>query len=248
MCKGMRFSSLFQDVSHASTGLGYMDDVTLGTTADKVNNDNDEIRNNADVEEQMVHREISKIGQTWEQMLHTNGGLLELKKCYWVSLSWKWPKGIAELKSIDENEKELNIIQTEDGTEVRIPQKSVHEAPRVLGCHVAADGSWTREVGRWRAEAARFAEKVKKANFSRSCGSKVYASLWIAKLRYVASVICFKRKESDDINKKVVERCIAAAGYNRNFPRRVVFGPLKYGGMEWETCASLQITEKIFFL
>ena len=79
LCKGMRFSSPFQDVSHVSTGLGYVDDVTLGTTADKVNNDNDEIRNNADVEEQMVHREISKIGQTWEQMLHTNGGLLDLK-------------------------------------------------------------------------------------------------------------------------------------------------------------------------
>lgn len=249
LCTGMRFSSPCGKVKHESTGLGYVDDVTLGTTADTIDTDNDNIKGNTEKEENMVHKEITAIGQSWETMLHTNGGLLELKKCYWIFMCWKWPRGIATLKEVQEIPQTLKITQTEDDLEVTIVHKSVQDAPRVLGCHVAADGSWRRELGRWKAEAARFAERVKKAKFSRSCGSRVYSSLWTSKLRYVASVVCFTKKESEDINRKVVERCLPASGYNRNFPRRVVFGPVKYGGMAWETCASLQITEKVkFFL
>ena len=136
------------------------------------------------------------------------------------------------------------MIQSEDKSVVIIPQKSVIDAPRVLGCHVAANGEWDREIGRWKTEAARFAAKVKKAKFSRVSGCRIYSSLWTSKLRYIASVVCFSRDVSDDINGKVVESCLSAAGYNKNFPRHVVFGPLKFGGMGWETCASLQITEK----
>jgi len=245
---GMTFDSPNGKLTHKSTGMGYVDDVTLGTTAKfnpKVNNNN--IKDYSEQEEDEVHKEITKIGQNWEMMLHTNGGLLELKKCYWVFIAWKWVRGIAKMKSVQETDVELALIQTEDNVPVQIPRKEVGDAPRILGMHIAADGKWTREVGRWKSEAAMFAKKVKDARFSRSCGNKVYSVLWMSKLRYISAVVCFTKDESEKINKKVVAQCLPAAGYNRNFPRKVVYGPSRYGGMAWETCRSVQIVEKIKF-
>ena len=92
-----------------------------------------------------------------------------------------------------------------------------------------------------------FAKKVKDAQFSKSCGGKMYPCLWMAKLRYISSVVCFTREKAGIINRKVVAQCLPASGYNRNFPRTVVYGPCRYGGFGWETCASVQILEKLKF-
>ena len=249
LCKGMGFTSPWGGKKYKSCGLGYVDDVTLGCTAVDNVVDNDDIIIATESEEKQVMKEITNMGQIWESMLHTNGGLLELKKCYWILISWKWTKGVASLKTMDEVQGSMKVKYTETGENVTIPRKSVEASPRVLGCHVAVDGTWKGEFGRWRAEAARFAMKVRKANFTRTCGSKIYPTIWLAKLRYISTVVCFTPKESDKINNQVVCCCLPAAGYNRHFPREVVYGPTKYGGLQWESLRSLQIVEKLkFFL
>ena len=92
------------------------------------------------------------MGEAWEAMLHTNGGKLELKKCFWFFITWKWVRGIPLLKSTEEINKQLLITQSEDSSRVLIPLKEVSDAPKVLGCYVAGDGTWDRELGRWMSE------------------------------------------------------------------------------------------------
>ena len=91
------------------------------------------------------------------------------------------------------------------------------------------------------------AAKIHKAKFSRVCGEKVYNTIWIPRLRYVAPVVCFTKSQCSKIDKKVVRQCLGAVGFNRNFPRAVVFGPQRLGGMGWDTMSSLQIYEKVKF-
>ena len=248
LCKGMNFMSPNGKKHHKSTGLGYVDDVTLGCTADCLTDNNDEIGQVSEQEELNVTKSIINMGQKWENMLHTNGGLLELKKCYWILIAWTWVRGVAKLKTIDQQPIQMKIKQSGKDEIVIITRKEVNESPRVLGCHVAADGKWSGEFGIWKMESVRFAHKVKMALFNRTSGCKVYPSLWISKLRYIASAVCFTKKQSVAINSPVVAICLPASGYNRNFPRRVVFGPTRFGGLGWETCHSLQILEKIKFI
>ena len=249
LCIGMGFSSPWGTLIHESCGLGYVDDVTLGCTADSGQVDNDDIIATVATEEIEVVQRISDMAQKWETMLHTNGGRLELKKCHWVLITWYWVRGVAKMKCVRKAPATLRINQTEEGTEVIISRKSMEDAPRILGCHIAADGNWSAEYGKWRAEAARFAIKVKKARFRRSCGEKVYSSLWIPRLRYISSVVGFTKKQCAQINNQVVLQCLPAAGYNRHFPREVVYGPARFGGMQWESLRLLQVIEKVkFFL
>ena len=244
----MTFATPNKELKNKSTGMGFVDDVTLGCTSDTVPTDNDNIKETANTIETEVIEKITKMGQAWETMLHTNGGMLELKKCYWVLITWKWVRGIAKMKSVDDVQVNMNLTTTGEREKVTIERKSVQDAPKVLGCHVAADGNWSKEFGKWKTEARRFAQKVKQAHFSRTCGSRVYPSIWIARLRYISTAVCFTKKQSTQIDSPVVSECLRAAGFNKNFPRRVVMGPEHLGGMGWESSRSLQITEKIKFI
>ena len=125
LCKGMGFTSPWGRNKYKSCGLGYVDDVMLGCTAVDNVVDNDDIIIATESEEKQVMKEITNMGQIWESMLHTNGGLLELKKCYWILISWKWTKGVASLKTMDEVQGSMKVKYTETGENVTIPRKSV---------------------------------------------------------------------------------------------------------------------------
>ena len=105
-------------------------------------------------------------------------------------------------------------------------------------------GNGKKGVGRWKIESLRFANKVKKAGFNRICGAKIYPTIWLPKLRYISPPVCLTKDEAKTIDKPVIRQCLSAAGYSQRFPRRVVFGPTCKGGMEWESCYSLQVYEK----
>ena len=124
-----------------------------------------------------------------------------------------------------ETKQKVVIIQSESGVPVTIPQKSADKAPKRLGVRIAADGSWTKEKTRWKQIAGQFATKVRRAQFKRICGLKVYSAVWVAKIRFVGAIIGLTEKECDDIQKPVVQECLRASGINGNFPRDVVFGP-----------------------
>ena len=76
-----------------------------------------------------------------------------------------------------------------------------------------------------------FGTKVKRANFNRSCGSKIYPTLWVPKFRYVAPVIGLEKTKCDEIDKPVLAQCLPETGININFPRDVVLGSTLYGGI-----------------
>ena len=150
----MKLASPWKNKTHKSTGMGYVDDVTLGCTTNTPDIDNDNVVDMCETEEVQVVQDITKMGQSWEQMLHTNGGRLELKKCYWILVSWKWVQGIATLKKAEEVTATMKIHQSENNEDVNISRKGVDDAPKVLGCHISASGSWKVEVGKWIMEGA----------------------------------------------------------------------------------------------
>ena len=234
---GIIFFSPNGEVKFQSPGTGFVDDVTLGVTA---NLD----YNGVEREEDLI-RNINLIATYWEQMLNTNGGRLELKKCFWILITWKWKQGKPTMNSMEDNEAEVKIVQSENKEEVIIQRKNVDEAPKVLGCMIQANGSWEAEERRWYASALTFAMKVKKGKFDRICGSKIHPSYWVSKFRYVGALVGFNKQLCEDIEKPVVASCLSATGFNMRFPRAVVFGTETYGGMGWQSMNAIQIFEKI---
>ena len=168
-----------------------------------------------------------------------------MSKCFLILVSWKWKNGMPIMKTVQESETDINLTQSESGDKVTITRESTDEAPKVLGCHIAANGSWECEHDRWKKQSAEFSNKIKAARFDRTCGAKLYPVFWLSKYRYVAPIICLTNQQCNKLEKPIVAKCLSAAGYNCRMPREVVFASHVYGGMDWESIYCLQTYEKI---
>ena len=74
MNEGIVFLSPDNKIKFQSPGTGFVDDVTLGATANMEEDD--------DIRETNLIQNINDIATYWERMLFTNGGRLELKNAF----------------------------------------------------------------------------------------------------------------------------------------------------------------------
>ena len=61
-------------------------------------------------------------------------------------------------------------------------------------------------------------------------------------------MVSFTKQELAQIQKKIIGKCLSAAGYSSKMPRAVVFGPLKYGGMQWQSPYGIMVYEQLKLL
>ena len=114
VCTGFNTYCIENKSNISTVGTGYVDDVTLGTSVPREQKQT----------YGTVRNQIKKMGKTWEQLLYISGGRLELSKCFWVPIVWKWRKGrpyCAGEKS--ERHKELVLKESETQEEIVIPRK-----------------------------------------------------------------------------------------------------------------------------
>jgi len=76
--------------------------------------------------------QITKVSQRAEKTLYTSSGALELTKCAWYSLTWKWdPKGIAHLQT--NTDTPADVLLTSGGNlrdTIKIPRLSPDQASK----------------------------------------------------------------------------------------------------------------------
>ena len=141
---GIQFKSPTGRCSHKSLGMGFVDDVTLGCTRKYETEDNNKIFEEDDQGKEVLIQ-ITDMAQKWEDMLYTDGGLLDFTKCFWIYIGWKWAQGVAIMKTTQESPRTLKVQQTQEKKEFIIQRKTISCAPKILGCHIVADGNWKQE-------------------------------------------------------------------------------------------------------
>ena len=140
LVNGFQFTNPTRKSKYKSVGMGFVDDVTLGCTETVQNREKGISKiDNITVSTQNVTSQIQDTVQTWEKLLYVDGGKLELSKCYWILIVWKWINGVAHLADESEANADLHITQSESKERVTIRRISTTEAPKILGCHVAED-------------------------------------------------------------------------------------------------------------
>ena len=221
-----------------SVGTGYVDDVTLGLSLPR------EVPQN----EHTVHKYLRHMSQLWEKLLFITGGRLELSKCFWVPISWRWSKGIPKPVYTKRKLHTMRLRESETGDRITIPRKKINDAEKRLGVWSSCDGKWTKEVHLWTQFSRDFCAKIKWSGLSRTAGYLAYHSVWIAKFRYSASVIGYSKNQLRTIQSGIIGACLSVAGYSSKLPRPVVFGPKQYGGMDWENVIVLSLFEKLKLL
>jgi hypothetical protein len=73
-------------------GEAFVDDAGLGTNNTKIDPTDPTI-----TEEQALICNLQKLAQEWEHLLYSTGGALNLQKCFWFLMSWRWEQGKTKL-------------------------------------------------------------------------------------------------------------------------------------------------------
>ena len=238
VCLGVVMTCVEGLTKIATVGTGYVDDVTLGLS----------IKKSQKQTERQVLLHLRRMSQLWETLLYITGGRLELSKCFWVPITWKWTNGKPTLVQKHNKCEALYLRESETKDMIKIPRKVGSDVEKRLGVYHSCDGRWTYEYNRWRKLSQEFGEKLKKAQLDRLGGYLAYHALWVAKFRYSAAVMGLTNYQLTQIQKKIIGPCLSVAGYSQKIPRAVVFGPEKYGGMDWVNIKVLSLYEKLKLL
>jgi hypothetical protein len=173
------------------------------------------------------------MSQAWEKLLFCSGGALELSKCFYYLLHWKWSDGLPQLLTKNEILELIPPICLTSGLsleQVAIAQKDVQEAHKTSGVFLAPSGQETAQIQYLQLLSNRIAALVLSSNLSKAESLLSYKTSWFPSVGYSLGVTAIEELPLKTIQSMATCSFLAKIGINRHFPRPVVFGPLEYSG------------------
>ncbi len=185
--------------------------------------------------------------QIWGDLLHASGGALEIPKCNFYVMHWQFDdSGLPRLDA-----KLDTTIQLENGdrTEsVRLRNDSVMQAHKTLGCWKSARRDQKKQETALRARSDNYARIIMSSAVSRRDNWTAYYAIYQTGTTFVLPTSYFAKKQLDRIEMKAVAATLTKGGYVSKFPRKVVFGPQRYGGLGMRMLWSEQLVLQVQLL
>jgi hypothetical protein len=187
--------------------------------------------------------------QLWASLLEATGGKLELSKCFYYILSWKFDhNGKPIPMNISEQSQFVSPITVKDsatGMDIEIRQSEVNTSHRTLGVWktMVGDESDHRAVLQDRSD--QMGTIVGTAHLTRHQARVAYNSIYTPMMAYSLSACSFKETELDNLQTHAIGKFLPAMGYDRSFPRAAVFGPRAYGGLNLNNLYTEQCIQKL---
>ncbi len=177
---------------------------------------------------------LQEVLQEWNDLLYASGGKLELPKCFFYILQWEFDdQGTPHPKQMDHipHQQQLSIYDTENNQTVTIQQKICTEAHKTLGVFKTIISDDKNQLQYLQNKSDTFANLVVSGHLSRRQALTAYSSIYIPSMLYSTSVCNHTAQDLQAVQTTAIQRFLPAMGYERTFPRAVVFAPLTFGGL-----------------
>ena len=204
---------------------GFVDDTSLfsninpGTVDDTISN---------------LQKKLKHDMMKWKELLEASGGKLELSKCFYYILSWKYDdEGNAMPMSIDEQRREceqITINDNDDELEVRIDQKEVNVAHKTLGCYKAIDGNEVEQIKYLKSKSDKYGYMLKNAKLSRKQANMAFKSIYIPSIKYGLPACSISKNDIAHIQNYTMDKFLPYMGYEHGTARALIHGPTEMGG------------------
>jgi len=174
-----------------------------------------------------------KLINTWLTILRITGGDLSIPKTTWSLLQFDPESPQSKILYTPPTQ---NIHIHNNGpsdTPTPIPLRNIppHQGERYLGIRLALDGNMTQEYTFRQAQAQQYKQEVFKSSFNKKEAWLSYHAVWIPRMRYCLPLTTFTQQQCRRVQRSSFEAALPKMGLNRNFPRVVLHGPLKFGGL-----------------
>jgi ribonuclease HI len=183
-----------------------------------------------------LREKLETDGAWWAGLLESSGGKLELTKCFYYLLSWKWdekgnpiPEMVME-QSITESGEKISLNKN-NNKPIYLEQKEIGSSHKTLGTYKCIIGKETDHSAFLRNKSDSLAELTIKSQFNKRQSRRAFNSCYVPALLYSLTAVSLSQQQTDKIQQKATAAYLRKCGYEMHFPRKVVYCPVKLGGL-----------------
>jgi hypothetical protein len=198
--------------------------------------------------ENKLCKDLQDAAQWWEQLLHASGGKLELSKCFFYIMQWRFdPEGRPYLLPPNKFQHSVHIVDSETGTRFDIPQRDCSQPHKTLGVMETPDGNNKAEIERLSKLSDTHGQRCATGQLTREEAELYYNTTYLTSMSYGLVIGTLTANQWQKVQSKARQTMLSAMGYNKCSPLQIVHGPTKLGGYGLQDLYNRQETEKITF-
>jgi hypothetical protein len=192
-----------------------------------------------------LREQLKRDGTIWSGLLDASGGKLEMNKCFYYLLTWKWDKrGNAVPQTILEQKGEESPICL-DTTGTILQQKEIGESYKTLGANKVMFGEEKDHFKTMMKKSEQFCYQIESSKLNKRQERRAFSSCYIPTMMYSLPTTNLTKEQLFKILAQALPKFLQLCGYERNFPRAVVHGPSTYGGIGMKQLYSETCCQKI---
>jgi hypothetical protein len=230
LARGAHFADPTRTWSYSQTCVAFVDDTNgMHTPA------------NLDARPEVIAQGLQKDAQAWERLLWSAGGALELSKCGYYILCWKFDElGNPTMMDKAELGVKLELTRGQDNETVEIQLWDVAEAHRTLGHWKNPAGVQDVQMVKSMETSTTQAIAIEGSTIDREQAWTGFWTIWLPAVGYPLPVCFFARSDLEDIQRRAINAWLPKMGISSKTNRAVVFGPMRYGGFGLQSLVSVQ--------
>jgi hypothetical protein len=180
--------------------------------------------------------------QTWNDLLHASGGALELPKCAYQLMSWRFLNDGRPLLQAGVSSQKVKVYSgaTDRCVYQEIPGMSAYTAHKTLGIYKDPNGAQERQRIELHRKCITAAEFISRSPLNCEEAWTYYFAIYLPSVGYPLPLCHFPRNVLEKIQRQVMSAIIAKCGYNRKTKREVIYGPASLGGANFRSLYSVQ--------
>jgi hypothetical protein len=159
---------------------GFVDDTSLFSNLVNTGFEHNDIK--------ALHQNLTRDMIAWQELLEASGGKLELSKCFYYILSWKFDgEGRAIPHTICEQRQEASqiaIYNTNSAKQTNINHKQVNEAHKNLGSYKSIAGNQEQQIKYLKNRSDKYANAIKNGKLTRKQARMSYKTIYLTSVKY----------------------------------------------------------------
>ena len=213
-------------------GDAFVDDSHLGVTSSHIDDPALSLEDNIRLHELQVVNDLGTLAQHYERLLWSTGGALNIGKCSWNLISWRWKNGRASLATSSQARAELRLTAGASSRRETVPRLQPYETYRTLGVFINGKGCMRQPRKILRGKSAEFAGRIAASSINAVSAYFANSLYYSPKIGYSLPVTTLSFKDCGYIQAPTLMAILPKLKINRNTARAIIHGPHKYGGLQ----------------
>jgi hypothetical protein len=197
---------------------------------------------------QKVYNAAQTNATLWAQMLGVSGGSLELQKCSYHVINWKFSiQGAPVLAACASTFQALEVRDPLTNRDHSLSYIPPHKAHKTLGHYKEPAGTQVEQFRKLKDKSDSITTFLWSTPVTRSETALFYHACYIPAVCYPLTCSHFTFLQLSQIQQRAMSIILARSGFNRNTKKEILYGPIELGGAGFHHLYQKQSHQQVMY-